>query len=559
MRSRLSRRQTSGPGTTGGASAGATTRTTGNGYVGFRTPVCAFPDAASFAACKRGGDECTGLPALGRRGFDLLVAVALVAAARHRRERLATLPAESARLRHYALFLFAAGPVVWLVAGVFLWLDAGSRADEAHLGWPAYTIWLVAPICLLGGAAWVFPRRGSLVVGVLMLAGGLLNLISGLANLVAREIPENVTAGDLALGVGVIVVLVVGGALFVLVVGGALFVWSALSSGPAARRPPRWLHRPFAGAPLNDDPRLAGTICDMNRALLATAAATLAAALALMAARAAATAAVGKSAAGPYRNGLIAFVRCCGPETGIYVIRPDGSGEKRLFEPVGDDAPLDPVWSPGGKQIAFVPGAPRGGVWVMHASGAKQRRITVGKGDSLFPGWAPSGKWIVFTDLGSSRSGFHDLYLVRTNGSGLKQLTKASVDEISPAWAPNGGEIVYARGRDLWRMKPDGSGQRLLARKASAPSWSPGGTHIAFIRGSDPWVVARDGTGAKRVADMQIHQAAVAWSPDGRWLVTAPFDRGDLMLVRADGSQTRPLTKERGYGHAWPSWQRLPA
>ena len=47
--------------------------------------------------------------------------------------------------------------------------------------------------------------------------------------------------------------------------------------------------------------------------------------------------------------------------------------------------------------------------------------------------------------------------------------------------------------------------------------------------------MAKDGTGAKRVVDMRAQQRAVAWSPDGRWLVTAPVDRGDLTLVCPEG------------------------
>jgi Tol biopolymer transport system component len=268
--------------------------------------------------------------------------------------------------------------------------------------------------------------------------------------------------------------------------------------------------------------------------------------------------AAGSDSGGPYRNGLIAFVRCCGPETGIYVIQPDGRGERRLFKPLGDDSPLDPAWSPDGTQVAFVPGRPRGGVWAMQAKGINRHRITPGRGDPLFPSWSPRGSWIVFADLGRRQSRLHDVYLVRTDGSGLKRLTRASAEETHPAWAPNGGEIVYERGRDLWRMRLDGSKQRLLVRDAHAPSWSPGGTHIAFLRGGDPWVVRRDGTGGKRVVDMRAEQAGIAWSPDGTWLVTAPSPRGDLTLVRADGSETAPLTNARGYGHSWPSWQRLP-
>lgn len=292
----------------------------------------------------------------------------------------------------------------------------------------------------------------------------------------------------------------------------------------------------------------------MSQGRFATLASSLAAVLALVGVGAA----TAGPTAGPYRNGLIAFVRCCGPETGIYVIRPNGSGERRVFDPVGDDAPLDPSWSPRGIRIAFVPGAPRG-LWLMQPAGAKPRPITRGKGDSLFPSWSPDGRRIVFSDLQGSRSGVHDLYLVRTDGSGLRRLTRTPADEINAAWAPNGGDVVYGRGRDLWRMRSDGRAQRLLARGASAPSWSPGGTHIAFIRDGDPWVMARNGTRAKRVADLGAPQAAVAWSPDGRWLVSAPLDRGELMLVRPDGTQARPLTSRSGYGHSWPSWQRLPA
>jgi Tol biopolymer transport system component len=265
--------------------------------------------------------------------------------------------------------------------------------------------------------------------------------------------------------------------------------------------------------------------------------------------------ATGAAEGGPYRNGLVAFVRCCGP-AGIFVIRPNGTGERRVYRPAFDDAPLDPAWSPDATQIAFVPGSPRGGIWAMRGDGSRQRRVTPGRGDPLFPSWSPGGRFIAFADLGTTGTGLHDLFRVRSNGSGLRRLTRTPVEESHPAWAPNGAEIVYERGRDLWHMRLDGSRQRLLLRNASSPSWSPGGTHVAFVRRGDPWIVARDGTGEKRVVEFERPQLGVAWSPDGRWLVCAPVDRGELMLVRPDGSGLRPLTNAPGYGHSWPSWQR---
>ena len=52
-------------------------------------------------------------------------------------------------------------------------------------------------------------------------------------------------------------------------------------------------------------------------------------------------------------------------------------------------------------------------------------------------------------------------------------------------------------------------------------------------------------------------QISVTWSPDGRWLVTGPIDRGDLVLVQANGASTKSLTRQPGFFNADPSWQRL--
>lgn len=271
-----------------------------------------------------------------------------------------------------------------------------------------------------------------------------------------------------------------------------------------------------------------------------------------------AAAAAASGAGGPYRNGLVAFVRCCSP-AGIYVVRADGSGERRIYRALADDAPLTPSWSPDGRRLAYVPGASRGGVWAMRGDGTARQRVTIGKGDALFPSWSPGGRWIAYSDLSTARSRLHDVYVVRASGSSPRRLTTARADELHPAWSPNGKTIVFQRGPDLWRMSAAGHDQRLLVRTAASPSWSPGGTHIAFVRGGDPWVMASDGTAQKHVAHLSKAQIAVAWSPDGRWLVTAPLARGELTLVRADGSTRSPLTDAPGYANSWPAWQRLPA
>jgi len=268
---------------------------------------------------------------------------------------------------------------------------------------------------------------------------------------------------------------------------------------------------------------------------------------------------IGGKLRGPYRNGLIAFARGGGVKERLYVIRFDGTGERQIFTPRHDDTYLSPAWSPDGKWIAFIPGAPRKGVWMMRANGSSLHRITIGKGYSGDPSWSPSGKLIAFGDRQSPRSEKQDIYIVRTNGSGLRRLTRSVADEGAPAWGPYGEIVFVGEGRRLWRMKPDGSGKRLLARDVDGKvSWSPGGSRMAFNRRGDPWTMKRDGTDAKRVAQIEGDQSQVAWSPDSRWLVMDSVDRGDLMLVRTDGSETRPLTNRDDIYNMWPAWQRLP-
>ena len=69
----------------------------------------------------------------------------------------------------------------------------------------------------------------------------------------------------------------------------------------------------------------------------------------------------------------------------------NGAGRRLIYRALHDDAPLTPAWSPNGKQIAYVPGAPLGGLWVMNANGTGRHRIVRGNGDPLFPSWSTDG------------------------------------------------------------------------------------------------------------------------------------------------------------------------
>ena len=70
----------------------------------------------------------------------------------------------------------------------------------------------------------------------------------------------------------------------------------------------------------------------------------------------------------------------------IYVMNADGSGQVRMTEDPADDS--QPVWSPDGREIAFV--SERDGnreIYVMNASTGGHRRLTFNEFDDWDPDW----------------------------------------------------------------------------------------------------------------------------------------------------------------------------
>jgi Tol biopolymer transport system component len=257
-------------------------------------------------------------------------------------------------------------------------------------------------------------------------------------------------------------------------------------------------------------------------------------------------------------DGLVVFTRCCSP-TGIYTISPTDGTERLLYKPKYDDTPLAPAWSPNGRSIAYVAGPQAPGIWAMTATGGRKHRITRGNGDASSPTWSTTGTQIAFADLAKPGAKTHDIWVVRTNGASLKRLTHTAADESEPKWAPNDRSIVYERGNDVWEMRTDGTHQHRLIPNATSPDWSPGSTHIAFIRGGDPWIAKADGSGARMLAHTPEEDVSVAWSPDGRFLLLAQIDRGDIEVMQSNGSGLQsPLTQQPDLFNSWPDWQRKP-
>jgi TolB protein len=84
----------------------------------------------------------------------------------------------------------------------------------------------------------------------------------------------------------------------------------------------------------------------------------------------------------------IAFTRMFGAKSGIYLIRPDGTGLAPASKESGDFTA--PAWSPDSREMAFVlGGVTNGDICVMPLSGKKRCLTRTAKVDDALPDWQP--------------------------------------------------------------------------------------------------------------------------------------------------------------------------
>ncbi len=278
----------------------------------------------------------------------------------------------------------------------------------------------------------------------------------------------------------------------------------------------------------------------------------------------------------------------------IYLVNADG-GEKNPLGLQRLTDGLDPAWSPDGSQIAFARWRNPWGVYLIRPDGSGERRVLDGNRLKEVA-WSPDGSALAVSINYSSSEpmeicffGFcftippfsvGQIWTADLDSGALLSLPLDDAAVHAPAWSPTENRLVYAGDHGLAWIDLDTMDKGRFAGGSAwdtSPSFSPDGRLVAFMgRVHDHWeifVMNADGSGRRQLTQSEARQGqppsnvAPAWSPDGEQIAFLSNRDGPwrIYVMNADGSEQRAMFGARldhlGIRYEWAtervlSWHR---
>jgi Tol biopolymer transport system component len=253
----------------------------------------------------------------------------------------------------------------------------------------------------------------------------------------------------------------------------------------------------------------------------------------------------------------------------VYTVPAEG-GKAVQISP--DGLAFHPRWTPDGKTIVYR-GGNRFSLAAVPAEGGEATEIPIVSDPEITPGIpgggehvSPDGQKIVF--MGATRQPLRvNIFTVPIEGGAPTQLTETvSVPEMDtqdryPCWSPDGDRVAFIRYRadhqaakgdfsmNIYTVSAEGGEPRAITTDADSVAWaaiaySPDGKWLAYFSNDAIKIRPVEGGEARVVVELETvdFHSELAWSPDSKRI--AFTGQGSIWTVPIDGGE--PVEVETG-------------
>src|SRR5450631_741492 len=229
------------------------------------------------------------------------------------------------------------------------------------------------------------------------------------------------------------------------------------------------------------------------------------------------------------------------------VVRYD-RGSKKFIPVIAGVSATDLAFSSDGKWVTYV-AIPEGTLWRSRANGSDRLQLTSAPEQAALPVWSPDGKQIAFVGLKSGQS--WKLYLVPTAGGTPQEVLTESGSQIDANWSADGSQLMFGD----FNHDQGGLSIRILDLKTHqiekvpgsdglfSPRWSPNGRYIAAIS-PDNTTLKRYDFQTQTWSNWLLESAGTVsypvWSADSKYLYFDDLVNGDESIRRIKVGDSQP-------------------